>query len=85
MAPQLPTIVEHRQTFDVVWTGADLLLAGYKNDTSINPEEKYVIDCPLWIHTNHEKEMKKLYYKSGKQAVIDYVAATINKAELCHS
>ena len=75
--PLLPVVIEHRQTEEVVWTGADLLLAGHGDNELIDPDKKYVIDSPIWFHVDHKKRMKKLYNKHGKQAVIDYVDQNI--------
>jgi len=75
--PLLPVIVEHRQTEEVVWSGADLLLAGF-SPLGLDPNKKYVIDSPVWFHVDHKKRMKRLYQKQGRQAVMDYVDQNIN-------
>ena len=78
MEPLFPVVVEHRQTEEVVWSGADLILAGFGENRSIEPDKKYVIDSPVWFHVDHKKRMKRLYQKQGRQAVMDYVYQNIN-------
>ena len=75
--PLLPVVVEHRQTEEVVWSGADLMLAGF-SPLGLKPDKKYVIDSPVWFHVDHKKRMKRLYQKQGRQAVINYVNQNIN-------